>query len=98
MNTFEIVVWVLGIEQKVIVTEPTAWNETEFALHFNDASKKNTLMIKLENGHWLPVVPADKKTSTILPRQLEIDSIGYQIAKHWCGRLEKQLQNFRICI
>lgn len=98
MNTFEIVAWVFGRERKIIVTEPLSWNASEFELNFDQAVKKNNLTIKLENGHWLPLLPLNINSNTVIPQQLEIDSIGYQIAKHWCSRLEQQLAEFQICI
>nr|WP_294791174.1 hypothetical protein [uncultured Mucilaginibacter sp.] len=98
MNTFEIVSWVLGTERKIIVTEPTTWSGTEFKLKIAEEVEINELTVKLENGSWLPVLSAQEKNNNIIPKQLELDSIGYQIAKYWCRRLEQQLEDFQICI
>ncbi|HEX8023529.1 hypothetical protein [Mucilaginibacter sp.] len=93
-NTFEIKSWVLGTERKIIVTEPLTVDGTEFKLELDE---KEPLIIKYDNGHWHPLSP-DDKTVVAVPRQLEIDSIGFEIAKHWCSRLARQLENFQLAI
>lgn len=98
MNTFEIISWVLGAQRKIIVTEPLTWNGAEFKLKLEENSQQDDLVIKLENGHWQTISLLSDPIASILPRQLEIDSIGFEIAKHWCNRLKQQLENFQACI
>lgn len=94
MNTFEIISWVNGKEQNIRVTEPLVLDMPVFKLTFDQASQNENLIVRLEDGHWSLLSSAKNKTI----HQLEIDSIGYQIARHWCNRLEQQLAAFQICI
>jgi hypothetical protein len=98
MQTFEIVSWVLGYEQKIIVTEPKNLDEVEFRLKLKEGNLNDDLIIKLEDGHWKPVSLINEIALPLLTRQFEIDSIGYKIAKHWCRRLQIQLENYQVCM
>ena len=93
MNTFEIKSFVLGTERKILVTEPANVDGTEFILNLEE---KEQIVIKFDNGNWYSLLP--DKTIAAVPKQLEIDSIGFEIAKHWCSRLATQLESFRLSI
>lgn len=94
MNTFEIKSWVLGTERKIVVTEPSTVDGTDFKLNLEE---NEPIIIRYDNGHWHSLSAGDRSTSPI-PRQIEIDSIGFEIAKYWCSRLARQLENFQLSI
>lgn len=97
MKTFEINSWVDGSKQRIIVTEPSTWDSTEFKLRINECGSNTQFIIKLENGHWR-YISFDDTANYSTPKQLEIDSIGFEVARYWCSRLEQQLENFQICL
>jgi hypothetical protein len=96
MKTFEITSWVLGTEQKIIVTEPPTLDSSEFKLKLYDLDEY--LVVILKDGHWVSFLNRNISPPLRMIEQLEIDSIGFQIAKHWCNRLTQQLENFQISI
>lgn len=97
MEEFKIDSYIKGNKIPINVQKIGYWFNPEFKIVFYDTGIKNSFIFNLIENYWsyLPDNTTSKSENDDVPfNQIEVDLIGYEIAKYWSVRLEKYLQIF----
>lgn len=96
MKVFYIHTLIHGHYTAIEVQQPVPWYSNEFTIRYHRENEQKIATLLFDNGHWKHR-PEELDLRAEL-EDLEVDSIGHQIASIWSQELAIQLERFQLYI
>jgi len=96
MKVFCIHTLIHGHHTAIEVQQPVPWDSNEFTIRYHRGNEQKVATLLFDNGHWKHLtLDLDLRAEL---EDLEVDSIGHQIASTWSQQLAMQLERFQLYI
>lgn len=93
MVSFKVTSFLNGKKVIVSVIKSDPWDANEFLVNFEMGNNNYTRTISLKDGKWH--LHDNDRTPEF--GRIDINCIGFEIAKYWSSKLKRQIDEFELC-